>query len=251
MSACILTQDKGLGGITTGDKGAHVQLLIRIILALAILSGCGGGGGGDAGGGGGDTGGGDAGGGDTGGGDTGGGGDGGGVDPRLTRLGNYEAQKTRVLGDPATAVTGMAPTLAMLPAQGAMQFSGFATLRLEGPLELVMSGDALVNVNFASQQISGEMDRFFGTLPNSGIADYTGRIIITGGQVQHDLSLDYAGALSGGGQDIALSGRLAGVFLGNPVAALVAADLDPTVLQNGHGRNGTLLLVAEQVLVPP
>lgn len=247
MSACILTRDKGLGGITAADKGAHVQLLIRIILALAILSGCGGGSGGDAGGGGS----GDTGGGDTGGGDTGGGGGDGEVDPRLTRLGNYEAQKTRVLGDPATGVTGIAPTLAMLPDQGTMQFSGFATLRLEGPLELVMSGDAVVNVNFASQQISGEMDKFFGTLPNSGIADYAGRITITGGHVQQDLSLDYAGALSGGGQDLVLSGRLVGAFLGDPVRALAAADLDPTVLQNGQVRTGTLLLVAEQVFVPP
>jgi hypothetical protein len=188
----------------------------------AILSGCGGGGGG-----GGDS-------------------PGSGIDPRLARLDIYAAQRVRVLGDPGAGVMGMAPTTAALPVDGRAQFTGFATLRVEGAQELVLIGDARLDVDFGTARASGRMDRFFGTVPGRGVQDFGGDITINDGPVARDPQLSYAGALSGAGQVLAVSGTMTGVFLGDPVRTLSASDLDPLLAQNGVVRTGTLVLVAEQ-----
>lgn len=208
---------------------------IRFLAMCLLLSGCGGGGGGDGGGG-----------------DGGAGGDipGEVVDPRLARLDAYDAQWTRVLGDPVAGLPGIAPTTGDLPTTGAATFSGFATVSVEGPQPLVLVGDTRLEVDFGAGASSGVMSGFFGTVPGGGVQDFAGEIAVTNGQVAHDLQLGYSGALSGSGQQIAVSGRLTGAFLGDPVRALSVADLDPTVVQNGVARTGTVVLVAEQV-VPP
>jgi hypothetical protein len=177
----------------------------------------------------------------------GGGGDspGSGIDPRLARLDIYDAQRIRVLGDPGAGVTGIAPTTSDLPVDGTAQFAGFATLRVEGVQPVVLFGDARLDVDFGATEVSGGMNGFFGTVPGAGVQDFGGEITVTGGQVARDLRLTYAGTLSGGGQQLALSGTMAGAFLGDPVMAVSAADLDPVVVQNGVIRNGTLVLVAE------
>lgn len=166
-------------------------------------------------------------------------------DPRLARLDGYEAQKN--------AVFGMAPLAADLPLRGTASFNGFASLRVEGAQPLVLSGDAWLYVDFASQQAGGAMERVFGTNPGGGVADYAGSVRITGGQVQRDLQLDYAGALSGAGQNITVSGRMAGQFLGDPLRGVTAADLEAQVVQNGQSRTGTMVIVAQTpgVVVPP
>ncbi|MFN3663629.1 hypothetical protein [Yoonia sp.] len=166
-------------------------------------------------------------------------------DLRLARLDEYREQKIRVLGDAVSGVTGMAVMTADLPTQGAAAFSGFATLRVEGAQPLILSGDARLDVDFGAGQVSGGMDRFFGTGPGGGVADYDGTISITGGQVQHDLRLHYAGALTGAGQQLALSGDLEGRFLADPLRAVTAADLAARVVQNGQIRDGTLVIVVE------
>lgn len=186
-----------------------------------ILSGCGGGGGGDS--------------------------PGSGIDPRLARLDIYAAQRIRVLGDPGAGVMGMAPTTAALPVDGSARFTGFATLRVEGAQELVLIGDARLDVDFATARASGRMDRFFGTVPGRGVQDFGGEITISDGPVARDLQLRYAGALSGASQVLAVSGTMTGVFLGDPVRALSASDLDPLLAQNGVARTGTLVLVAEPI----
>jgi len=186
-----------------------------------ILSGCGGGGGG-----GGDN-------------------PGSGIDPRLARLDIYESQRIRVLGDPEAGAMGMAPTTGALPVAGGVQFAGFATLRVEGAQQLVLIGDAQLDVDFGTARSSGRMDRFFGTVPGSGVQDFGGEITINDAPVARDLDLSYAGALTGGGQQLAVSGDLTGLFLGDPITGLSAADLDPLLVQNGVIRSGTLVLVAE------
>ncbi|WP_162561711.1 hypothetical protein [Yoonia vestfoldensis] len=180
----------------------------------------------------------------------GGGGDspGSGIDPRVARLDIYDGQRIRVLGDPGAGVMGMAPTTRDLPVDGRAQFAGFATLRVEGAQPLVLFGDAQLDVDFGASAVSGAMAGFFGTVPGAGVQDFTGEVAITDGPVARDLRLTYGGALSGGGQQLALSGSMTGAFLGDPVIALSAADLDPVVVQNGVTRNGTLVLVAEQAL---
>ncbi|MBR2574362.1 MAG: hypothetical protein IKE14_08540 [Loktanella sp.] len=177
----------------------------------------------------------------------GGGGDspGSGIDPRLARLDIYAAQRIRVLGDPGAGVMGVAPTTGALPVDGSARFTGFATLRVEGAQELVLIGDARLDVDFGTARASGRMHRFFGTVPGRGVQDFGGEITISDGPVARDLQLRYAGALSGAGQLLAVSGTMTGVFLGDPVSALSASDLDPLLAQNGVARTGILVLVAE------
>jgi hypothetical protein len=196
--------------------------LARRLAICVILSGCGGGGGGD-----GDS-------------------PGSGIDPRLARLDIYAAQRVRVLGDPGAGVMGVAPTTGALPVDGSAQFSGFATLRVEGAQDLVLIGDARLDLDFSTSRASGRMDGFFGTVPGRGVQDFGGDITISDAPVARDLQLSYAGALSGAGQVLAVSGTMAGVFLGDPVRALSASDLDPSLSLNGVTRTGTLVLVAEQ-----
>jgi hypothetical protein len=203
-------------------------MMKRMAMMWLLLSGCGGGGGGDAG---------------------AGGGTGGiivAIDPRLGRLDIYESQKIRVLGDAGAGVMGL-PTSAVdaLPDTGSASFAGFATLRVEGAVPLVLSGDANLAVDFANQQISGQMGQFFGTNNSGAVVDYSGAVAITGGQVRPDLRLDYTGQLIAPGQVLRLDGALSGQFLGNPVAALSAAELDANVLQNGQTRPATMLVIME------
>jgi hypothetical protein len=173
----------------------------------------------------------------------GGGGDspGSGVDPRLARLDIYESQKLRVLGDPGAGVVGLAPTAPDPPAQGTATFAGFATLRVEGAQGVVLFGDAVAEVDFASLALTGGMDRFFGTTPAGAVVDYDGSLALTGSAT----ALDYAGVLTASGQRLVFGGTLAGSFLGNPLRALTALDLEALVQQNGQLRNGTVLIVLE------
>ena len=238
-------------------------------------SGTGGGaGGGDAGGSGtgsGDTGGG-AGGGNTGGGDTGGGGgdvgggggtggtDSGGAagggtgtgpppvvepDPRLARLDQYRAQTTRVLGSAATGAPGISPSVGAMPAQGLAQFEGFGSLRVEQGQGLVLFGDARLVVDFGTSQVSGGMDRFFGSASTSAVVDYDGVITITGQHADQVLQLDYAGALTGADQTLVVTGQMQGAFLGDPVVAISALDLDSRVVLDGQVQTATMLMVLE------
>ncbi|WP_322892089.1 MULTISPECIES: hypothetical protein [unclassified Yoonia] len=193
---------------------------VRLLAVIVMLSGCGGGGGDSP---------------------------GSGIDPRIARLDIYDAQRIRVLGDPGAGVMGMAPTTSNLPVDGSAQFAGFATLRVEGAQPLVLFGDARLDIDFGASAVSGAMTGFFGTVPGAGVQDFAGEVTVTQGHVARDLRLTYGGALSGGGQQLALSGSMTGAFLGDPATALSAADLDPVVVLNGVLRNGTLVLVTEIV----
>lgn len=196
----------------------------RSLAVIVILSGCGGGGGDSP---------------------------GSGIDPRLARLDIYDAQRIRVLGDPGAGVMGMAPTTSDLPVDGNVQFAGFATLRVEGAQALVLFGDARLDVDFGANRVGGAMTGFFGTVPGAGVQDFAGEVAVTDGPVARDLRLSYTGALSGAGQQLALSGTLTGGFLGDPVAALSAGDLDPVIVQNAVTRTGTLVVVAERAPTGP
>ena len=92
----------------------------------------------------------------------------------------------------------------------------------------------------------GTLAALCGDLRLHGVQDFGGDITISDAPVARDLQLSYAGALSGAGQVLAVSGTMAGVFLGDPVRALSASDLDPSLSLNGVTRTGTLVLVAEQ-----
>lgn len=205
------------------DRGGAMRK--RAMTAVLLLAACGGGGGGDGG--------------------------GSGVDPRLARLDVYESQRLRVLGDPGAGVMGMAPTpdIAM-PATGTAEFNGSATIRVEtAPAALVLYGDAAVTVGFQDGTVSGNMDRFFGTNDSGNVVDYSGAITIDGGTVggsaENAVTLDYAGALSASGETLVFDGTLEGGFLGDPVAALSASDLEAVVDTTSGNMDATFVMIGE------
>ena len=187
---------------------------------LVILAGCGGGGGAGA---------------------------GSGIDPRLARLDTYEAQKLRVLGNPAMGVASMPLTeLGNVPTSGSTVFTGSATVRVEnGASPLVMFGDAELTLGFDTQGGTGTLDNFFGNDANGAVVDYTGTIGLTADIAQTALTLDYAGTLSGPGDSLIFAGQMEGAFLGNPLGAIAAADLEASVTHNGTSRDATLVVIGE------
>lgn len=179
-------------------------------------------------------------------------GGGSGIDPRLARLDIYEAQKLRVLGDPGAGVMGLAPTPDLaVPDMGTAVFAGSATVRVENPeAPLVLFGAAAITIGFADASVDGTMDRFFGTNSTGDVVDYDGRINIDGGNLDDGVSLDYAGVLSATGENLVFDGVMDGVFLGDPVSAISAADLQAGVIYNGMPVNATMVVIGETTDVP-
>ncbi|WP_322892704.1 MULTISPECIES: hypothetical protein [unclassified Yoonia] len=166
-------------------------------------------------------------------------------DPRIARLDGYEALKIEVLGGSGSGRAGLVPTTADLPMQGTAAFTGFGSLRVEGAPVFTLFGDARVDVDFGTQQVSGDVRGFFGTGPDGQVADYAGVLSLSAGSVRRDLLLDYAGSLSGAGQQLAVTGRIEATFLGDPIRAISGVDLDTQVLRNGEAAGGTMLIVAK------
>jgi len=180
------------------------------------------------------------------------GGGGGGTDPRLARLDAYEALELRVLGDPEAGVPGMLLTTdANIPAGGSLSFSGFATLRVEvGITPLVLFGDADLTVDFDSTAAVGAVENLFGNADAQTVADYDGALSLEGNATGQDMPLSYLGTLTTAGQSLGFEGALNGVFLGNPVAAVSASDLEAMVNQNGTTRDATVVITLERILSP-
>ncbi len=196
---------------------------VWVVIMGFVLTGCGGGGGGTDGGGGAV------------------------IDPRLARIDVYEAQKQRVLGDPMLGVIGMAPTPeTSLPDTGTAVFAGSATVRVEDPAAaLVLFGDSSVTVDFGASTVSGTLDNFFGTNEAGNVVDYAGAITVDDGTVGTDVTLDYAGVLSAGSSSLVFEGTMQGEFLGDPVEALSAADLEAEVIRNGTPQDATVIVIGE------
>lgn len=184
----------------------------------------------------------------------GGGGGGGGAkaDPRLARLDAYRAQELRVLGDPAGGVPGLPITTeGNLPDSGVMAFAGFASLRVEiGTTPLVLFGDADLTVDFDGATVVGAVANLFGNSDTQTVADYEGGLSVLGNSTGQNLPLSYQGVLSAPGQVLGFDGQMTGVFLGDPVAAFSAADLEAEVDQNGTTRDATVVITLEATLAP-
>ncbi|WP_394177316.1 hypothetical protein [Yoonia maritima] len=190
---------------------------LLIICALVLLSACGGGGGGED--------------------------PVSPVDERLARLDDYAVLNLRVLGDP----DGMTPTpVAAVPDTGTAVFGGFATIRVERPgQDLVLYGDTTVSIDFSDNSVDGTMDRFFGTDATGSVVDYSGVIAIDSGAFNEGLWLGYAGVLAHGADELVFDGTMMGGFLGNPLAAISAADLESAVVYNGEVIDATVIIVGE------
>jgi len=182
----------------------------------------------------------------------GGGGDGGAADPRLARLDAYEAQELRVLGDPEAGVPGLPITAeGNLPDSGALSFAGFASLRVEiGTTPLVLFGNANLTVDFDGATAAGAVNNVFGNSNAQTIADFEGVLSIQGTVTGQNMPLSYQGTLTAPGQTLGFDGSLNGLFLGNPVAAFSAADLEADVDQNGTTRDATIVITLEETLMP-
>jgi hypothetical protein len=212
-----LTKDSGFFVIAS-DKGAIMKANAVAISFLCCLAACGGGGGG-------------------------------GIDPRLTRLDIYEAQKLRVLGDPEAGVTGMPMTAdANAPTTGAMSFAGFATMRVEnGAQPLILFGDANLQLDFDNNAAQGAVTNVFGGSTGAQITDYVGSIDLQSDVVSQNMPLNYQGRLSAEGQTLGFNGAMAGVLLGNPASAFVGGDLESQVDHNGTTREATFVIALEEV----
>ncbi|MEJ8560954.1 hypothetical protein QTO30_06780 [Yoonia sp. GPGPB17] len=177
----------------------------------------------------------------------GGGGGGSGIDPRLARLDVYEAQKLRVLGDPGAGVMGMPVTTAEdVPVGGAMTFAGSGTMRVEtGAEPVVIFGDARLSVDFDNGDAAGAIENTFGTNANGDVMDYNGTIALQSDGPGQNMALDYQGTLNSSGRALTFDGTMRGVFLGNPVRALTAGDLEAGIDDNGVMRSGTLIVTME------
>ncbi len=183
----------------------------------------------------------------------GGGGSGGsGIDPRLARLDIYEAQQLRVLGNPGAGVMAMPITEASnVPAFGTLLFDGSATIRVEhAALPLVLYGDATISLNFDVGTSTGTLDNFFGNNGDGAVVNYAGEIGMESLTAGQDLGFAYAGALSATGENLVFDGTMQGTLLGNPIGALVAADLEVVVDHNGTPVDATMIVISEVPVAP-
>lgn len=182
----------------------------------------------------------------------GGGSSGAGIDPRLARLDIYEAQKLRVLGDPGAGVVGMPVAMPEdVPQMGTMTFDGGVTIRVEdGTTPLVLFGDARVTVDFDLGAATGNLGNFLGNTSTGAVVDYGGTIALDSASAAQDLIFTYAGSLAAQDEALAFDGQMQGTFLGQPVGALVGADLEATVDHNGQPKAATLVLITEQSVTP-
>lgn len=177
------------------------------------------------------------------------GGGGGGIDPRLTRLDLYAAQKLRVLGDPEAGVMGIGVTAdENVPTTGAVSLAGFATMRIEiGTDPLILFGDADLQIDFDTNAAQGAVSDVFGGRAGADIVDYGGTIDLQSSAVGQDMPLTYVGDLSGAEQTLGFAGVITGVLLGNPVSAFAGGDLEAQVDHNGTIRDGTVVIALEAV----
>ncbi len=204
-------------------------------VAVLMLAGCGGGGGGTSG---------------------GGGGGGAGIDPRLARIDIYEAQRLRVLGDPGAGVMGMPLTEdANVPVTGSAEYTGSASIILETmPDAALIVGDATVAMDFAANEVTGEMDNFLGTDPNGNIRNFDGRLTINAGRIgdatPNAWSLDYAGTVSAPGQSYVMAGTVEGEFLGDRASAIAGLELEAEIVANGVLIDGAVTIIGEGAVTP-
>lgn len=175
------------------------------------------------------------------------------VDLRLARLDMYESQKLRVLGGPGAGLSAMPLTPAnATPPAGTASFTGSATIRVELQADLlVLYGDAMVDVDFGTGLTSGSLVNFFGAVPQGQVENYQGEIAVTGEASAQNMTLEYNGLLTASGHTIGFDGTLEALFLGTPVAAVVASDLEAVVVHNATPQNATVIMIGEGVVIPP
>jgi len=183
----------------------------------------------------------------------GGGGGGSGIDPRLARLDIYEAQRLRVLGDPAAGVVGLPPTPRTgLPDAGQVTFDGAATIQIAQPAGLwSLAGDAALTLDFAGNSASGSVTAVFGDSSAGGIVDYAGSLALGGAVDDAVFALGYAGTLTAGGDVLVFDGDLVTTVLGDPVAGIAGLDLEAVIDHGGAQRQGSVVIFGEGAVTPP
>lgn len=117
---------------------------------------------------------------------------------------------------------------------------------------MALTGDAQIAVEFATGQTNGVLDGFFGGTGQGAVASYSGEITLTSNSAAvQNMPITYRGVLTSGRQSLGFDGTLVGAFMGAEVKALVAAELDATVDDNGTVQDATVIVIGEGEVMSP
>lgn len=173
-------------------------------------------------------------------------------DPRLARLDDYDALRLRVLGDVGLGRAGLALTdFADIPTFGEAAFRGSVAMRIEtAPQVTVLAGDTQIDIDFETGEMSGRMNRIFGTDQAGDLHNFDGALDVDGDAIvdpgENGWQLNYQGTLQAPAQDLDFDGQIDGAFFGDDASAIAGSELDAGVRVNGSNVDGIVTIIAEQ-----
>jgi hypothetical protein len=160
----------------------------------------------------------------------------------------YDNLSGQVLGI-AASPNGIVPTV------GTATFSGMAQIDVmpDGAGDaMTLTGDAVVNANFAGPFLSAQMDNFAGADMSGSTVRLDGELRVDDARVGNaigsaaDVAGTFRGVLLGDNLEIDASGVFEGVLRGNPTAAISFSGTDSTALYNGAAASISLSGIAQE-----
>ncbi len=128
--------------------------------------------------------------------------------------------------DLATSLIGLAeldPTLDTdLPLNGSATYAGQAEILMDTPTrETNLVGTSSLTADFATGDVTGTMDGFYGSIDGAEIAKVDGELVVSYGEIDSsfddEVYVEVDGALSGADDVLVVDASLVGGFLGDPV----------------------------------
>ncbi len=112
-----------------------------------------------------------------------------------------------------------------LPVSGGAQYVGTAVISLDTPTTSELVGDASIQVNFATDRVTGGMDGFHGMVDGGPVEAYDGTIVLSNGVIavrdSGYIDAQANGTLTSDSHDINVGAELTGTFLGDTSGSLV------------------------------
>ena len=151
--------------------------------------------------------------------------------------------------------TGFTGQPGEVPSDGSAEFVGFTGIALSrAGDDLGLLGITEIKVDFSTRILTGSITDFFGD--DGGELDgWTGTVAIRNGEVgfdfprgdtvPNDLRFDYVGTLAGQGNTLMLDGSVAGKLKGTPIQGMTLVSTGETELLNGAETPATVVVVAE------
>ena len=139
-----------------------------------------------------------------------------------------------------------------IPDSGEVDFLGLLYVNAATPgTATELYGQANLTANFGSQTMTGTLSDFFG-VDRTGTEDaYSGSLAVTGGVIGkpalaqvNDFAFDYAGTLTGNGEDVTLEGTVDGKFKADPIRGLLGSDDAPSLEIEGVAYSNEVNLTA-------